>query len=405
MRIALVTERFDPARGGAERSAWELTHHLAAAGHDVTVVTRRLDAEPEAPRGFTLRIVDAKGPTRTAQWRHFAQAARRATQQGYDLVHSLAPLVWADVYQPRGGSILHGARRHAASYACPLLSRLKSALGCLNRARQGRIAAERRLCHTPDGPLVLALSDYVADQFRRLYGLDGRRLRVVRGGIDVAPLRHDQAVREGHTLRQRLDPQGDLTLFLFAAENLRLKGLPELLHAAARVRQGPGPATLVPDFRLLVTSHENFAPYYRLAEKLGLDRRVIFLGATQAMPVLLHACDAVVLPTHNDACSRLVLEALAAGKPALTTRFNGAAEFLREGAYGHVIDAPARLLELADALRRLCRPEHRQTLAAAIARDRLWQQVSLTRHVEELQVVYRTLVRSRRPLSQSAPDS
>ena len=42
MRIGLVLDRFEPSRGGRERWTFAFAERLAAAGHEVHVVTRRL---------------------------------------------------------------------------------------------------------------------------------------------------------------------------------------------------------------------------------------------------------------------------------------------------------------------------------------------------------------------------
>jgi UDP-glucose:(heptosyl)LPS alpha-1,3-glucosyltransferase len=47
-----------------------------------------------------------------------------------------------------------------------------------------------------------------------------------------------------------------------------------------------------------------------------------------------------VLPTFYDACSLVVFEALAAGTPVITTRFNGAAGAIREGVTGFILESP-----------------------------------------------------------------
>ena len=49
MRIALIIERFDPAGGGVEATAWQVARGLAEAGEEVHVFARRVDP-PQEPR-------------------------------------------------------------------------------------------------------------------------------------------------------------------------------------------------------------------------------------------------------------------------------------------------------------------------------------------------------------------
>ena len=80
------------------------------------------------------------------------------------------------------------------------------------------------------------------------------------------------------------------------------------------------------------------------------------------------AADAYVHPTWYDPCSLVVLEALAAGLPVLTTRFNGASELMDGQGAGPVLDAPRPVAALADALARLLDAEARAEMSVAARR-------------------------------------
>ena len=390
MKVALVTEQFDPRRGGAERSIRELAFALTEAGLDVTVLARTLASEDVAndALSFAVEHLPVHAPSRAGLFRAFSSVLRDyLAHHAHDIVHSTVPVAGAHVFGPRGGSVLHSARRHAQSYPCPIARTVKRATLGLNRARAARIRAERDLCLDPQGPHLAALSTYVADQFRRLYALPDDRIHVIPNGVDTARLTDPAAIDQARILRARFDPDANTTLLLFAAENFRLKGLHPLLHAAARVQPPPGR-----NFRILVVGTPDYSVYFSLAHRLGLIDRVAFLGPTTHVPALLHACDAVVLPTFNDAASRLVLEGFALAKPALTTRFNGAADYLTPARHGYVLDDPTDLAALANALTQLCRPDTLADLGANIERDDLPQHVSIHRHVRQLVALYGKLL-------------
>ncbi|MDE2490766.1 MAG: glycosyltransferase, partial [Elusimicrobia bacterium] len=63
LRIVMVSAGFWPAVGGAERQALELSAALAARGHRVTVLTRRLGSLParESLRGVEIRRLPVLG--------------------------------------------------------------------------------------------------------------------------------------------------------------------------------------------------------------------------------------------------------------------------------------------------------------------------------------------------------
>ena len=391
MKIALATENLDVTRGGAERSVNEMALCLTDAGHQVTLVGPG-PADELGDNGDTqivaLALTHRGG---VSSWHGFERAvAEHLSRFDYDIVHSMAPIGCADVYQPRGGTMVQSALRHVDSYRNPLLRNFKKASRSCNRARAARIAAERDLCGNCSGPIIAALSDYVRSQFLDLYDVDPARIALIRNGVMTERFRNDQARSDGAQLKQLYDRPGKLALFVFAAENLRLKGLDPLIRAARWAVDHR--ADNQRDFRILVISSSDYHRYRRQAAGLGLDQRVIFMGPTQQMPAVLNLCDAVVLPSFNDACSRVVMEALAAGRPAITTRFNGASDFLKAGQYGIVLDSCDDVADLGRALLSLCDRAQQQTMAQAIEADRVFEQVSMRRHVDELVQLYQGLL-------------
>ncbi len=384
MKAALILQRFDIRRGGAERSTSEMAGALARRGVQVTVAAPIVcgDNAPDAP----YACAELPLPPSGAYLSRLNQAAETLRREGgYDIIHSMVPLPAADVYQPRGGSARHSGLRHAASFG--RWAWCKRLTGVFNRGRTQYIKAEQNLCAAAAGPVIAAVSDYVRRQYIEDYHADEHRLRVVLNGVDVERFRSEKARQEGRHLRQLYDRRGDKTILLFAAENLRLKGLDPLLAALEHVPSQH-------HFCVLVVSGANYGAYWPRARRLG--ERVVFMGSTAKMPAMMNLADAVVLPTWNDACSRVVMEALAAGKPALTTRCNGAAEFIEHGQTGYIIDSPGNITALADGLTQLCDPVRRRAWAEAVEGRRLYEQVSMDRHAGELLTLYREIIDKRR---------
>jgi UDP-glucose:(heptosyl)LPS alpha-1,3-glucosyltransferase len=103
-----------------------------------------------------------------------------------------------------------------------------------------------------------------------------------------------------------------------------------------------------------------------------------------------------VLPTFYDPCSRFILEALAAGKPVITTRFNGASELFTNNRHGRVIDRPDNITALADALAHFTEPANIQRASQAIMEDNIKQKVSISRAAGQLKEVYDAILAKRR---------
>jgi UDP-glucose:(heptosyl)LPS alpha-1,3-glucosyltransferase len=167
--------------------------------------------------------------------------------------------------------------------------------------------------------------------------------------------------RDAFRRRHGLGP--DDVAVLFVARNYVLKGLQPLLDAFAKIGRQPNRS------RLIVCGSRRDSRFRRQARRLGVADRVLFLGFVDDVRECFAGCDVFAFPTFYDPCSLVVLEAMNAGLPVVTTRQNGAGELLIEGVDGFVIASPWAQPQLADRLGRLvCNAELRRRMGEAAHR-------------------------------------
>ena len=112
MRIALVSEWLDPWRGGAETSTLQFLHGLMDSGAEVHVFTR---SRPSPTPGLVVHTVSGAAMSRSRRSITFAQRVeRRFMGNSFDIVHAISPCRYADVYQPRGGTVAESIQRNIA---------------------------------------------------------------------------------------------------------------------------------------------------------------------------------------------------------------------------------------------------------------------------------------------------
>lgn len=379
LRLAIVFERVDPSRGGAETYVVDLCRRLVAAGLHVDLYANdwNPDVLPSAVRGVR---VAAPGRTRAGRIWSFARNAESALARAdHDATIGLINTWGQDILIPQGGvhpaSLDHNARRfpHALQrLAYRAAKRLNPRFG-LYRSIEARQYAPGRLNR------VVAVSHMVEGHLRRFYGVPGDRIRVIPNAIDTARLEVSDppAVRASFRREHGLAPE-DLVA-LFVAHNFRLKGLAPLLKALhLRKRRG----FEVRPLHLLVCGGGKPAPFRPLIRRLGLEREVHLLGFLPDVREAFHASDLFVLPSYYDPCSLVVFEALACGLPVVTTACNGAGELITQGREGYVVSAPDDLAGLATALDLLSEDRRRRTMSTAAAR--LGREQSFDRHVGRL---------------------
>ena len=386
MKIAIITEKSDVSIGGAERSVFEMSSALITRGTDVTILAARGTSHTKYVKPLCEDI-----PGKRVSLSNFTTALRKHfVQNQYDVIHSILPIDFADVYQPRSGSCPAAIERNAATYENSVAAAFKRATAFLNFRRSALGAAEKQLCENPNGPIVAALSEYVAEQFRHYYGLDCSRIAVVANGVktdkNADPTEFAEVKKR---ILESYDSGVKPVFFLFAGHNFRRKGLKPLIKALHRAKA----ANAAP--HLFVAGTDRPASYYRLAKKLGIKQQISFLGKASDIQNILAISDVAVLPTFDDPASRFILEALATGKPVITTRYNGAVDQFSGGRHGIVVDEPTDIDALAKAILYFCDAANIQKASAAIAADKLKEKVSMDRHAKELIELYKHIIAKR----------
>jgi UDP-glucose:(heptosyl)LPS alpha-1,3-glucosyltransferase len=386
-KVAIITERSDVALGGAERSVTEVSQALSDLGLEVKLLAAK--GASETPH---VEVLCRHVPGKRVSFSAFGRAlSQHLAEHRYDIIHSVLPFDFCDVYQPRGGTYAETLRRNAASYRDGTFRWFKKVTASINRRRTRLLNCERQLCRRPDGPTIAALSQYVVDQLREHYGTDPHRIALLLNGIRTEQQVDKEAVEE---LRNRIhygldcEEKDHHVLFLFAAHNFRLKGLGCLLEALSVAVQDVAASRVC----LMVVGAGKTARYRRLARRLNVEDHIVFLGAVADIQNVLPLADVGILPTFYDPSSRFILEALAVGKPVITTRYNGAVDHFTDGRHGRIIDAPENVSALAEAIRYFADPHHITEASRAIAEDKLKERVSVHRVARDLVRLYESIL-------------
>jgi len=389
-KIALIIERADIALGGAERSVFELATALTDRGLNVDVIAAKGQKNAKS-----IHILCPKSPGKRTCYFTFAKALKKhLSENHYDIIHSVLPFDFVDVYQPRGGSFAESILRNAASYQNKLVTSYKKMTAFANLRRTTLLQAERKLCKNSNGPVIIALSDYVAEQFKRHYGASDEQLTVIPNGIKLNKrIDTNQADR----LRTQIFTQLGLkeadkpVFFLFVANNFRLKGLSVLIQAM-RCLQAHNTAG---QWFLIVAGSSRVHKYRQLAKKLNVPRKIIFLGPVRNIQNVLSIADVAVLPTFYDPSSRFVLEAIAANKPVITTKFNGATDLFVENRHGKVIDKPENVPALAQAMSYFTNTDNIHRISEAIIADNIKEKICISRVAEQMDSLYESILEKR----------
>ncbi len=195
---------------------------------------------------------------------------------------------------------------------------------------------------------IVAISEAVKESMHHP-DLAGLKMRVIYNGVDTVKF----TPGDGAELRAELGLSGSNPVAGIVGQVVPWKGHQRFLDVAAKV------ATRMPEARFLVVGDNRFGDFPgildRLKERageLGIEEKIIFLGWRQDVVSVINVLDVLVVASDREPFGRVVIEAMACGKPVVSFRCGGPAEIIQHGKTGLLV-RPYDLAEMADGLVRL----------------------------------------------------
>jgi glycosyltransferase involved in cell wall biosynthesis len=200
----------------------------------------------------------------------------------------------------------------------------------------------------PKAARVVAVSRELGARAAEL-GVSEERIDIVENGVDRTlfyPQDRAQA-------REQLG-FGNGRLILYVGRLEREKGVLDLVRAVndLRLRSPNAPVRLA-----LVGEGSARDECQGLVQELGAP--VQFAGARplEEIPIWMAAADVVTLPSHNEGCPNVVLEALASGRRVVATSVGAIPDIVRSSALGELV-APRDVYALTRTLDRAVKTEY-----------------------------------------------
>jgi len=381
--------------GGTDDQCLKLTRGLMQLGQEVWLAAPEDRELSGATRELGIRLLPTPCSLKS-QVGYIRAAAAHLREFRPDIVHAHHG---RDIWPAILASRLSGIRprlvitRHLAKSPSSLASRrlLLSQVDALIAVSGFVARVLREGVYEPESP--------VEERWARppLWG-DHRKICVVHGGIDPSRFRPQSP----HAQRELwgLAP-GTVAFGVVGGYDLpRGKGQREFLQSAALIKD------LVPGARFLIIGRGNMENILRSdIERLGLQDRAWLTPYCRDMPAAMNALDCLVHPqVATDAFPTVILEAMACGKPVISTACDGAPEQFVHGEHGLLVpmeDVPA----LGEAMRRVAAsPEFRARLGAG-NRDHVLAHFTLDLLARRVLEVYRRVTGEAATAPAAAPAS
>jgi D-inositol-3-phosphate glycosyltransferase len=345
LRIAMLSIHSNPIgklgtqdTGGMSVYIRELARELGGRGHRIDIYTRKPRSGYqqilnlyENVRLIHLGIPNSGDLSKLSLYPYLPkffrslEKFRTAENLEYDLIHSHYWLSgrlgsWAQ----RLWNVPHVVMYHT-------LGALKNRTGVGVQEPAFRIAAEKELVKSCDR--ILAPTELEKVNLIRYYGAPAEKIGVVPCGVNLQ-LFHPQ---EKAAARNKLKLEPDDVILMYVGRFEPLKGITTLLEALTYLKHHPR-------LRLLIVGGDgNGTPESQSlilkTKDLGIDDRVMFAGQIeqQNLPPYYGAADVLVMSSHYESFGLVGLEALACGRPVVSTPVGAVESLILKGRAGRIV--------------------------------------------------------------------
>ena len=317
MKLGLIYHQFTPA-GGLEKYLIEFTRRLRAAGHEIHVLTAKIDPAVRSALDVTWHEINSpKGLPMLRMWHFDCVTRREAKGLPVDVTLGFGRTTTQDLHRSGGGA-------HA------LYSRLLPWYKRYSPKNLLELSLEKRLYQGAGTRHFVFNSARVMAQIQGLYPAARERGSVIYTAVDsesFRPAADRRTHREKVCAHLKTDPWKPVGLFVSLSH--RRKGLSTLLEAWKGL-----------DATLWIAGKPLSEEWKQKIEALGLGDRVRSLPVTNDLLALYQAADWFVHPTLYDACANTVLQSMSCGLPGIVSTNDGAVDHIRDGDNGFLMPHP-----------------------------------------------------------------
>ncbi len=334
MRLAFLLYKYFPY-GGMQRDFYRFVEETQLRGHECRIYYISWQGDP---------IPDA-------QMRHVPVKARtnhRRNELYYDWVQR--DMAHDPVDGVIGFNKMPGLDVYYAADSC-YLDKALTERGALYRrsARFRHFSAYEKAVFGPAADTeILLISETEKAKFLSHYHTDEARMHMLPPGISRDRCAGDDAQPRRRAAREMLGVKEGEHILLFVGSGFIKKGLDRAIRALAHALEEQPHLPM----RLLVVGQDKERRFRRLAKKLNVKEQVQFLGGRDDIPELLLGADALIHPALDEAAGIVLLEALVAGLPVITTEECGYAHHIATAKAGLVLRSPFQQEDLNAAVLR-----------------------------------------------------
>ncbi len=241
----------------------------------------------------------------------------------------------------------------------------------------------------------LSVSESLKNRVNTIIGLPLSRIKVIRNGVDTERFNGNYPKFE---VIERLHSEGYLidlqSFYVIVIGSLKPEKAPMMLLCALKRLLMANPSMKLNV--IFVGDGPDREKMTCFIETEGLHNVVFLLGNRDDVPELLCLADVLVSTSiaRHEGMSNVMLEAMSSGVPVLATRSVGAAELVKDGVNGFLVE-PGDDTILAGRLEELYYDAELLRVMRHNARTLIWDQYSIKRMMQEYEDLYDDLIQEK----------
>jgi UDP-glucose:(heptosyl)LPS alpha-1,3-glucosyltransferase len=201
---------------------------------------------------------------------------------------------------------------------------------------------------------ILMISKVQKPFFDRHYQTQEGRIQFLPPGISRDRVAPDDVAQRRRVKRAELGLNDDEKMLLMVGSGFVKKGLARALYSVRAL-----PRVERRKVRFFVIGEDNPVRFKHLIFLLGITQNVTILSGQDDIPDFMFAADLLILPALDEAAGIVLLEAVVAGLPVLTTENCGYAHYITDSDMGAVIPMPFEQKVLNKKLGSMLRDKNR----------------------------------------------
>ncbi|HKZ57693.1 MAG TPA: glycosyltransferase [Thermodesulfovibrionales bacterium] len=233
---------------------------------------------------------------------------------------------------------------------------------------------------------IVAVSEDVKEDIIRYDSINPSKIDVIPNGIDVERFNPEKNTTD---IRKEFSLEDDDIVIGFIGRIVPAKGLKYLLNALPYLKKE------FKSIKLLIVGEGSLVEELKeRAKKNNIFDNILFTGRRRDIPEILASINIFVMPSIAEGLPNALLEAMAMGKPIVTTEVGGIPEIVKNGFNGLLVP-PRDTLSLSKAIKELISNDRLAAKLGQAARDLVHDNLSIKAIAQKWQSLYLSILKEK----------